>query len=89
MQLLCWSCTLRAAALPAPSPTSCPAPLRPLTPPPPHPHPRPPRTPTTCLPQEWNEIQYNGVYYEPPEAGAPGEIHPDKSYTFKYPRPPR
>eukprot|EP00195_Chlamydomonas_chlamydogama_P012705 CAMPEP_0202890322 /NCGR_PEP_ID=MMETSP1392-20130828/769_1 /ASSEMBLY_ACC=CAM_ASM_000868 /TAXON_ID=225041 /ORGANISM="Chlamydomonas chlamydogama, Strain SAG 11-48b" /LENGTH=858 /DNA_ID=CAMNT_0049573871 /DNA_START=126 /DNA_END=2702 /DNA_ORIENTATION=- len=39
--------------------------------------------------QEWNEIQYNGVYYEPPEVGAPGEIDDNKSYTFKYPRPPR
>lgn len=39
--------------------------------------------------QEWNEIQYNGVYYEPPEKGAPGEIHQNKSYTFKYPRPPK
>ncbi|KAL4540883.1 hypothetical protein Ndes2437B_g05288 [Nannochloris sp. 'desiccata'] len=39
--------------------------------------------------QEWNEIQYNGVHYEPTEVGAPGEIHPDKAYTFKYPRPPR
>jgi 1,4-alpha-glucan branching enzyme len=39
--------------------------------------------------QEWNEIQFNGVHYEPPTAGAPGEVHPDKAYTFKYPRPPR
>jgi hypothetical protein len=28
-------------------------------------------------------VQYNGVYYEPSERGAPGEIHPEKSYTFK------
>ncbi len=42
------------------------------------------------LSQEWNEILYNGVYYEPPEGpGAPGEIDPNKKYTFKYPRPPR
>lgn len=39
--------------------------------------------------QEWNEIQYNGVYYEPALKGAPGEIDPEKSYTFKYPRPAR
>lgn len=40
--------------------------------------------------QEWNEIQFNGVYYEPPKHGAPGEL-PDAetAYTFKYPRPPR
>lgn len=37
--------------------------------------------------QEWDEIQYNGVYWQPAEAGAPGEVHPDKSYTFAYPRP--
>mmetsp|Transcript_10988 Transcript_10988/g.19036 ORF Transcript_10988/g.19036 Transcript_10988/m.19036 type:complete len:859 (+) Transcript_10988:107-2683(+) len=37
--------------------------------------------------QEWNEIQYNGVHWEPTEVGAPGEVHPDKKYTFKYPRP--
>jgi 1,4-alpha-glucan branching enzyme len=40
-----------------------------------------------ALLQEWNEIQYNGVHYEPPLVGAPGEIHEDKTYTFKYPRP--
>ena len=40
--------------------------------------------------QEWNEIQYNGVYYEPPKKGAPGELPTyDTSYTFKYPRPPK
>jgi 1,4-alpha-glucan branching enzyme len=39
--------------------------------------------------QEWNEIQFNGVHWEPQEKGAPGEIAADKSYTFKYPRPPR
>ncbi|GFH30443.1 Aamy domain-containing protein, partial [Haematococcus lacustris] len=38
---------------------------------------------------EWNEVLFNGVHYEPPEKGAPGEIHPLKSYTFKYPRPPK
>ena len=38
-------------------------------------------------PQEWNEIQFNGVHWQPEEAGAPGEVDPDKSYTFKYPRP--
>ncbi|GFR43347.1 hypothetical protein Agub_g4269 [Astrephomene gubernaculifera] len=39
--------------------------------------------------QEWNEILFNGVYWDPPESGAPGEIAPDKKYVFKYPRPPR
>lgn len=40
--------------------------------------------------QEWNEVLFNGVYYEPPGGkGAPGELSPTKSYTFKYPRPPR
>ena len=39
--------------------------------------------------QEWNEIQFNGVYWEPPEVGEPGVLEEGKSYTFKYPRPPR
>ena len=40
--------------------------------------------------QEWNEIQYNGVYWEPPLGpGKPGVLEEGKSYTFKYPRPPR
>ncbi|KAG2445373.1 hypothetical protein HYH02_008838 [Chlamydomonas schloesseri] len=39
--------------------------------------------------QAWNEIQFNGVHWDPPETGAPGEIASDKKYTFKYPRPPR
>eukprot|EP00889_Picochlorum_renovo_P000037 jgi/Picre1/27067/NNA_000037.t1 len=39
--------------------------------------------------QEWNEIQFNGVYWEPPEKGEPGVLEDGKSYTFKYPRPPR
>lgn len=39
--------------------------------------------------QEWNEIQYNGVHWEPEQVGAPGEVHSDKKYTFKYPRPPK
>lgn len=42
-----------------------------------------------CDTQEWNEIQYNGVYYHPPGVGMPGEIDPEKAYTFKYPRPPK
>ena len=58
---------------------ACPHPSAPL--------PLPPSPPTP--PQEWNEIQYNGVYWDPPEVGAPGEVAPDKKYTFKYPRPPR
>ena len=37
--------------------------------------------------QEWNEIQFNGVYYDPPEAAAPGVFDPTKLYTFAYPRP--
>ena len=39
--------------------------------------------------QEWNEIQFNGVYYEPAQAAAPGVYDVNKSYTFKYPRPQR
>lgn len=39
--------------------------------------------------QEWNEVQFNGVYYEPPGVSEPGVLEPDKNYTFKYPRPPR
>jgi 1,4-alpha-glucan branching enzyme len=39
--------------------------------------------------QEWNEVQFNGVHWEPPEKGAPGVLEEGKSYTFKYPRPPR
>uniref|UniRef100_A0A1D2AGY8 1,4-alpha-glucan branching enzyme n=1 Tax=Auxenochlorella protothecoides TaxID=3075 RepID=A0A1D2AGY8_AUXPR len=39
--------------------------------------------------QEWNEIQYNGVHYQPLEAGAPGVYEENKAYTFKYPRPDR
>jgi len=35
-------------------------------------------------------VQFNGVYYAPPRAGAPGAL-PDAetAYTFRYPRPPR
>lgn len=39
--------------------------------------------------QEWNEILFNGVYYDPPEVSPPGVLEADKTYTFKYPRPPR
>ena len=39
--------------------------------------------------QEWNEIQYNGVNWEPEDVGVPGEVHSDKKYVFKYPRPPK
>ncbi len=40
--------------------------------------------------QEWNEVQFNGVYYEPPEGqGEPGVLSPDAKYTFKWPRPER
>jgi len=40
--------------------------------------------------QEWNEIQFNGVYYDPPETSAePGVLEEGKKYVFKYPRPPR
>jgi 1,4-alpha-glucan branching enzyme len=42
----------------------------------------------TNLSQEWNEIQFNGVYYAPPKKGLPGEEPTfDTSYTFKYARP--
>ena len=46
---------------------------------------------TDCMRmQEWNEIQFNGVYYAPPKQGAPGaEPDFDTSYTFNYPRPKR
>ncbi|GIL59739.1 hypothetical protein Vafri_14468 [Volvox africanus] len=43
----------------------------------------------TWATQAWNEIQFNGVYWNPPETGAPGEIASDKKYVFRYPRPPR
>jgi 1,4-alpha-glucan branching enzyme len=43
----------------------------------------------TWATQEWNEVQYNGVYWCPGRTGAPGEVDPDARYTFKYPRPPR
>ena len=40
--------------------------------------------------KEWNEIQFNGVYYAPPKKGEPGaEPDFDTSYTFNYPRPKR
>ncbi len=39
--------------------------------------------------QDPGAIPFNGVYYEPPMKGRPGEIHPDKSYTFQHPRPPK
>lgn len=41
--------------------------------------------------QEWNEVQFNGVYYDPPLKGEPGvaPISPDHAYTFKWPRPTR
>ena len=41
--------------------------------------------------QEWNEVQFNGVYYEPPRKAAPGVIptSPDEAYQFAYPRPKR
>jgi len=43
-----------------------------------------------CIMQEWNEIQFNGVYYNPSKKGKPGELPAaDTSYTFRYPRPDR
>ena len=41
--------------------------------------------------QEWNEVQFNGVYYEPPRKAAPGVVptSPDEAYQFAYPRPGR
>lgn len=39
--------------------------------------------------QEWNEILFNGVYYQPEEKGEPGVFDPEKEYVFKYPRPQR
>lgn len=44
----------------------------------------------TWATQEWNEIQYNGVYYDPPKgAGEPGVLDVEHAYTFKFPRPDR
>ncbi|DBB05355.1 TPA: hypothetical protein ACH3X3_010575 [Trebouxia sp. C0006] len=44
----------------------------------------------TWATQEWNEIQFNGVYYNPSKKGKPGELPAaDTSYTFRYPRPDR
>jgi 1,4-alpha-glucan branching enzyme len=39
--------------------------------------------------QEWNEIQFNGVYYDPPSKSEIGVFEKDTSYQFKYPRPQR
>lgn len=39
--------------------------------------------------QEPNEIQFNGVYYEPQGQGPPGVLTADANYTFKWPRPER
>lgn len=40
--------------------------------------------------QEWDEIQFNGVHYDPPKKAAPGVVAgPDEAYTFKWPRPDR
>ena len=44
----------------------------------------------TWATQEWNEIQYNGVYYDPPKGpGLPGVLDVEHDYTFKFPRPDR
>lgn len=39
--------------------------------------------------QEWNEILFNGVYYQPMKKSPPGVFIPDHIYQFKYPRPAR
>lgn len=40
--------------------------------------------------QAKDEVQFNGVYWQPPEKGKPGaEPTSDASYTFAYMRPPR
>ena len=39
--------------------------------------------------QAWNEVLFNGAHWEPEEESPPGELHPDKRYVFKYPRPPK
>lgn len=39
--------------------------------------------------QEWNEILFNGVFYEPEQKGEPGVYEEGKEYVFKYPRPQR
>ena len=50
-----------------------------------------PTLPLLQATQEWNEVQFNGVYYEPPRKAAPGVVptSPDESYQFAYPRPKR
>ena len=81
----CACCAAAAAALP---PLLCCAWLRGQGAPLPCPLPQSRFVPCSAL-QEWNEIQFNGVHYEPPEVGRPGVLEADKSYTFKYPRPPK
>lgn len=39
--------------------------------------------------QDAGEVQYNGVYYDPPARAPPGELVEGAAYTFRYPRPPR
>eukprot|EP00210_Caulerpa_lentillifera_P003282 g3133.t1 len=39
--------------------------------------------------QEWNEVLFNGVYWDPPKTSKPGVFEKDSKYVFKYPRPPR
>lgn len=39
--------------------------------------------------QAWDEVQFNGCYYEPEETSEPGVFEQDKKYQFKYNRPPK
>ena len=39
--------------------------------------------------QEWNEVQFNGCYWDPPTTSAPGVFEDESKYTFKYERPQR
>ena len=36
-----------------------------------------------------SQVQFNGVYYEPPEVAPAGQLQEGARYTFKYPRPER
>lgn len=35
------------------------------------------------------QVQFNGVYYEPPKVSPAGELRENEQYTFKWPRPER
>ena len=39
--------------------------------------------------QAWDEIQFNGCYWDPPQTSEPGVLEPESKYQFKWPRPPK